>query len=148
MAFIYDIFRIKRKKVKSGTLMTYIEDLVYWVIAAFVIFSTVYLSNDGEIRSFVILGTLIGIILYTIFLSKIVVTIILALIKILTKIIISLWKLITYPMIIIYKIFRIPLGFLFGRLAKLMVKTKRVSRTNLSILIVKRRIFKNSRKKI
>jgi spore cortex biosynthesis protein YabQ len=148
MAFIYDIFRIKRKKVKSKAFITYLEDLAYWIIAALVMFISVYFSNDGEIRSYVILGTLIGIIFYTIFLSKIIMAAVMAILKVLTKIFIYFCKLITYPIFIIYKILKVPLGFLFSFLVDITRKTRRVSRIKLSILIIKKRMFKNSRKKI
>jgi spore cortex biosynthesis protein YabQ len=148
MAFIYDIFRIKRKKVKSKAFTTYLEDIAYWIIAAAVMFGSVYISNDGEIRSYVLLGTLIGIIFYTIFLSKIVVAVILVILKVLTRIFISLWKLVSYPFFIIFRILKVPLGFLFRLIAKTLRKTRRISRIKLSIHNVKRRIFKNSRKKI
>jgi spore cortex biosynthesis protein YabQ len=148
IAFIYDVFRIKRKKIKSRAFITYLEDFAYWIIVAVVMFTSVYISNDGEIRSYIFLGTIIGLIIYILFLSKIVVMILMALIELLTKIFKTLWKIATLPFYIIYKILRFPISYLFGILRKIFVKTRRISKMRLSILVVRRRIFKNSRKKI
>lgn len=148
IAFTYDVFRIKRKKIKTRTYVTYIEDLVYWIIVAIIMFSSVYISNDGEIRGYIFLGTLIGLIFYILVLSKIVVTFIMALLQVLTKIFVTFWKIVTLPFHIIFKILRVPMGFLFGVTKKSFKKARRVSKVKLSILVVRRRIFKNSRKKI
>ena len=56
IAFIFDLFRIKRKAVETGNLLTYIEDLLYWIIAALVMFAVVYLANEGELRGYIFLG--------------------------------------------------------------------------------------------
>ena len=64
IAFVYDIFRVRRKAIKSGNLIVYFEDFIYWIIVALVLFAVVYRSNEGEIRGYLILGVIIGIILY------------------------------------------------------------------------------------
>ncbi|HOQ00346.1 MAG TPA: spore cortex biosynthesis protein YabQ [Acetivibrio clariflavus] len=34
IAFIYDIFRIRRKTIKSGNLIVYFEDFIYWIFGS------------------------------------------------------------------------------------------------------------------
>ena len=33
ISFIFDIFRAKRKVIKTSDIITYIEDIIYWIIA-------------------------------------------------------------------------------------------------------------------
>jgi len=64
IAFIYDAFRIKRRAVKTSALVTYIEDIIYWIIVSIIMFAVVYYSNEGEIRGYLFLGTILGAVLY------------------------------------------------------------------------------------
>ena len=72
MALIYDLFRIKRKTIRTLNLITYIEDLIYWIIVSLIIFLMVYISNDGQLRGFIFLGIAVGALLYIMLLSRLV----------------------------------------------------------------------------
>ena len=37
IAFLYDIFRVRRKAIRSGNLIVYFEDFIYWIIVALVL---------------------------------------------------------------------------------------------------------------
>ena len=56
IAFVYDIFRIFRKAVKTGSLVTFVQDLLFWLIACIIMFLSIFQSNDGELRGFLFLG--------------------------------------------------------------------------------------------
>jgi spore cortex biosynthesis protein YabQ len=148
IAFIYDLFRIKRKKIKSRAFVTYLEDFVYWLIVAIIMFSSFYISNDGEMRGYIFFGTIIGLIFYVLFLSKIVITVSMAILNLLTRIFVFVWKVATYPIRIIFRILKVPMRFLFTVARKAFRKTRRVSKVKFSILVIRKRMFKNSRKKI
>lgn len=62
--FFYDGFRLLRRVVRHGRIIRDIEDLVFWIIAGFIVFSLVYSRNDGNIRWFIIVGVAIGMYLY------------------------------------------------------------------------------------
>lgn len=61
---IYDCLRIFRKVIKHGIIMISIEDILYWITSAVLIFRMMYDLNDGIIRGFSLLGILLGMILY------------------------------------------------------------------------------------
>ena len=104
--FIFDIFRIKRKLVKTSDIVVYIEDIVYWLIISVVLFALMYYSNESEVRSYILLGIFIGVIIYIFIFSKYV-------LLSLTKIIKILCKMIKFPINIIVKIFRVPMSAFF-----------------------------------
>lgn len=64
LGFIYDLFRMKRKALKTRALLVGIEDILFWIIAAFLVFTAAYISNRGEIRPYFFLAMLLGISIY------------------------------------------------------------------------------------
>ncbi|NLB78912.1 MAG: hypothetical protein GX796_08740 [Clostridiaceae bacterium] len=82
IAFLYDMFRLKRRIVRTKTAMVHIEDILFWLIAAIVFFLSSYIISSGETRAYFYAGTLIGGVLYLSILSKPVLWLLSALIKI------------------------------------------------------------------
>lgn len=60
----YDILRLFRRIVRHKNIFVGLEDFLFWVIAGFVVFSLVYSENDGTLRWFIVVGVLIGGIIY------------------------------------------------------------------------------------
>lgn len=63
LMILYDIFRIFRHIVKHGTVLTAVEDVLYWFFCAIGIFAMLYQENDGLLRWFVIGGVAFGMLL-------------------------------------------------------------------------------------
>lgn len=63
MAF-YDGFRLFRRIVRHNRFVRDLEDLIFWIISGFVVFSLVYSRNDGNIRWFIIGGVTFGMYIY------------------------------------------------------------------------------------
>lgn len=64
LAACYDVLRILRGIIPHGTFLVNLEDLVYWIYVAVVVFVELYDKNDGRLRGFVFGGLLAGMILY------------------------------------------------------------------------------------
>ena len=62
--FVYDIFKAIRYILKNNKQVTYISDILFWVFAAILAFYFLNISCNGEVRSFLILGFIIGASLY------------------------------------------------------------------------------------
>jgi len=71
--FVFDLFRIIRKAVKHGTVITQIEDVIFWVIASLVMFYTMFTANSGEVRAFSVLGAFLGMVLYFYTISRVII---------------------------------------------------------------------------
>ena len=148
IAFIYDLFRIKRKAIKSIGLMVYIEDLVYWIIVALVMFAVIYYSNEGQLRGFLFIGTAVGVILYILLLSKLVIKISMLVINTVIKILKALWYVLTYPFKIVFIIFRIPVSFIYKNMRSSARKVRSAGKSKLKKAANAAKRFKNIRKKI
>lgn len=73
LALIFDFFRAMRKCGKDNLLIVCLQDVLYLIIAAFVIIMSSFITNDGELRGYMFLGYLLGVIFYLLLLSRIVV---------------------------------------------------------------------------
>ncbi len=70
IAFLYDMFRLKRRMVRTKTAMVHFEDIVFWVIAAIIFFLSSYVISNGETRAYYYMGSFIGGVLYFSILSR------------------------------------------------------------------------------
>ena len=57
---VYDCFRIIRRVVKKGTIIIGIEDIVFFIFSAVMIFTFMYKMNGGVIRLYIFVGIFIG----------------------------------------------------------------------------------------
>lgn len=70
IAFLYDMFRLKRRIVRTKSVMVHIEDIIFWLISAIVLFLSSYIISSGETRVYFYAGAFLGALLYIGLLSK------------------------------------------------------------------------------
>lgn len=71
IGILFDFFRVLRMTYKTSDIVTYIEDILFWILAGIIILYSIWYFNDGEIRLFMILGIIMGAIIYALTLSNI-----------------------------------------------------------------------------
>lgn len=103
IAFIFDIFRITRKSFKTPDWVTYVEDILFWLITCIILAYSIYKYNNGEIRLFMFIATLIGSIIYILTISKYIIKMSVRIINILKKIFNTFVYYISFPVKILYK---------------------------------------------
>ncbi len=64
LMLIYDFVEVFRHKVRHGKVARLIEDWLFWLIAAILVFQMIFALNNGIIRNFFIASFLGGMILY------------------------------------------------------------------------------------
>lgn len=64
ITLVYDGLRLFRLLVRHGNVWVAVEDLLYWILYALLLFRMMYLENDGMIRGFAMLAVLLGMLLY------------------------------------------------------------------------------------
>lgn len=119
IGILFDIFRIIRRSFKTPDFITYIEDIIFWILTGFILLFTIFTFNDGEIRIYIFIGLILGLIVYLLTLSK-------YFIKVSVSIICFIKKIIYYPIHVIYTfirkfIFR-PFLFVFDSISKKISK--------------------------
>ncbi len=119
MVFLYDVLRVFRRLTKHGTLWIALEDIVYWMISALLIFAMLYRKNDGLIRGFAIGGIVIGMLFYNHFISPRVVKGVVWLVK-------KMIRLFSFPLRLLKKILRRPAAFVGRKGARGVKKVKKL----------------------
>lgn len=96
---LFDIFRILRKSFKTKDIVTYIEDILFWILTGIIILFSMYKFSNGELRFFMIIGIIMGTLMYMITFSRYVIKISVFIIKIIKTIIV-------YPVKVVEKILK------------------------------------------
>ena len=90
IGILFDFFRILRRSIKTSNIITYMEDILFWILTGLLILYNIWYFNDGEIRIYMFIGIIMGLLVYMSTLSDI-------LIKIFTKILQTIIKLLELP---------------------------------------------------
>lgn len=97
IGIFFDIFRILRKSFKTPDIITYIEDVIFWIFTGLFFLFILLKFNNGEIRSYVLIGLSLGILIYMFTISKYFITFTVNIINFVKKILL-------YPIKIIFNI--------------------------------------------
>lgn len=73
IGFLFDIFRALRGIVRPRGLLSDAGDLAFWVLTTFFLSAALLFGNWGEVRLYVFAGIIIGLILYRLLASNVVV---------------------------------------------------------------------------
>ena len=116
IGLLFDFFRILRKAIKTADFITYIEDALFWILTGFIILYSIFTYNNGEIRLFMFLAIILGILIYLVFISKMILSISIGIINVIKKILGTIFNIIKIPfqflMKWIKKLFLNPISFI------------------------------------
>lgn len=106
IGLLFDFFRILRKGFKTSNILTYFEDILFWIFTGLsVIYSMIKFSN-GNLRFFMVIGIIIGIIVYMLTLSRWIIKISVSIINAVKTAVKFAFNILIYPFKIIHKIIR------------------------------------------
>lgn len=106
IGLLFDFFRILRISFKTKDFITYIEDIIFWIITGAITLYSIFAFNNGEIRFFMFLGIVIGVILYMTLFSNYIIKSSVYVIRVLKKIFGFILKLISVPLSYVFKIIK------------------------------------------
>lgn len=126
IGIFYDVLRIIRKIIPHPYFLVQLEDLLYWIIISGFMFLVLFTKNYGEIRGFVLLGALLGNMIYFFTISIMIMKFSDWIISWIKKFIHALIKIIFIPINLIAKIMYYPFKWVSYPVKKLNIKTKRI----------------------
>ena len=106
IGLLFDFFRILRKTFETKDFVTYIEDVIFWILTGTIILYSIFRFNNGEIRLFMFLGIIIGLTIYILCLSNHVIKVNVFLFKIMKKGISKVVHIVLVPFSFIIKFFK------------------------------------------
>ena len=122
IGLIFDFFRILRKSFKTTNIITYIHDILFWILAGISIIFCMYKFSDGEMRFFMFLGIIFGFLLYMLMFSQYIIKLFVFIIKYVKNIIYLAMKAIIFPLKKIHIFFKI---FIFQPVYIFMLKRQK-----------------------
>ncbi|MFC4098288.1 spore cortex biosynthesis protein YabQ [Paenibacillus xanthanilyticus] len=132
MGVVFDGYRVVSDELKISRWWIPVFDLLYWIAATIIVFQVLSASNEGEVRTYVFIGLLLGIGAYYWLFSKIVVRLVHGLIRLVRALIDLAIKLfvifVVRPLLFLYKLAKVLLAFLLAAamfLLKIMVQLVR-----------------------
>lgn len=86
IGILFDFFRILRRSLKTSNIITYVEDVLFWILTGVLILYNIWYFNNGEIRIYMFLGIIMGLLIYMLTLSNIIVSLFSKILKMLIRI--------------------------------------------------------------
>ena len=140
IGILFDFFRILRKSFKTADLITYIEDILFWILTGIILLYSIFVFNNGEIRLFMFLAVILGTIIYMLIASKYVIKINVTIIKFIKKILLVP---INFIAKILRKIFFKPISFVIINIKKISTNLCKNTYNNLKNIKFKKNSVKN-----
>lgn len=106
IGFLFDVFRILRKTFKTKDIITYIEDISFWILTGLLTLYFIFYYNNGEIRFYIFLGIILGILIYILTISKYIIKFSVTIINFIKDIINRIIKFVFYPLKVIINFLR------------------------------------------
>ena len=112
--FVFDVFRIIRRLIRTSNVAAIIEDIIYWIIAAVVLFLFVLKLNSGELRFYQFIGVFLGTGIYFFTVSSFVIRTSVIILRFITRVVAVIFKIIMTPVMFVYKLIRRPFLLVFS----------------------------------
>jgi spore cortex biosynthesis protein YabQ len=106
MGFVYDLFRVKRIFLKTTKASILFDDLFYWMIIGGFLLAINHHVLKGQLRFFMLLGLILGSVIYLITLSKLLIKVFVFLINLILKPFQSIRKVFTRTLNLLSKRFQ------------------------------------------
>lgn len=97
IGLIFDMFRILRKTFNHKDYIIYIQDALFWILTGIIIIYTTTIYNDGELRFYMIIATVLGVGIYLFTLSKLIINISVKIILLIKKMLLAIIKKLLKP---------------------------------------------------
>lgn len=124
IGLLFDIFRILRRSFKTSDIVTYVQDLLFWVLTGFILLYSIFTFSNGEVRFYMFLGVFLGCLIYMIIFSKYFININVKIIQIIKKIVSIIFSPIKSFIKFIKKILIKPINFITINISKFKIKSQ------------------------
>ena len=124
IGILFDIFRLLRKSFRTSDIVTYMQDLLFWILTGFILLYSIFTFSNGEVRFYMFLGVFLGCLIYMILFSKYFININVKIIKIIKKIVSIIFTPINLTIKFIKKLIIKPINFITINISKFKIKSQ------------------------
>ena len=123
IGLLFDCFRILRRTFKTSNIVTYIQDILFWILTGFILLYSIFTFSNGEIRLYMFIGVILGCILYMLLFSNYFIKINVKILTVIKSILTVIIQTILKPFLFIFKILR---KFLFKPINFIIINAKKL----------------------
>ncbi len=134
LGIVYDVLRGIRLSFSESKFLIVIFDLLYFLILSFITFIFILALNKGEVRMYIILGEIIGLLFYYFSFGIAAVKATDKIIACLKKIYSVVFKAVSFPFRFVKRVFMVILGKIKENLAKTRKKNEKIKKKHLQKL--------------
>lgn len=106
IGIFFDLFRVLRKSFKTPNIVTYMEDILFWILTGIFLMYIIFHFSFGEIRLYMFISLGIGLIMYFLIISKYFISLNVKIINVIKNIIEKILYITLLPFNIIFKILK------------------------------------------
>ena len=128
LGVLYDALRAIRLSFTKGKIPVIIFDLIYFFIVAFVSYIFILASNKGEVRSYIIIGELLGAVFYYFSLGVAVIKLTDRFVNLLKQTYKFVFNIISFPFRLLKRLSHKVFGKLFNFLKKSKKKSQKIQK--------------------
>lgn len=125
IGILFDTFRILRKSFKTNDILTYVEDILFWILTGIILLYSIFTFSNGEIRFYMFIGIFLGCIIYMLLISKYFIEINVKIILSIKKVILIIFSPIIFIIKIFKKLFFKPIHFVTINMQKIYINRKK-----------------------
>ena len=139
IGLLFDLFRILRRSFKTSDLITYIQDILFWILTGFILLYSIFTFSNGEVRFYMFLGVFLGCLIYMLMISKYFININVRIIKILKNIICKIFSIIIFPINLIISFIK---KILFKPINFITINTKNIKKELKNVIKIPKKKIK------
>ncbi len=118
LAAVYDLLRLSRRIIKTSDLIVNLEDILFLLVSGVTVLASAYINNNGELRAYGFLGTVLGFVVYRLLFGMRIVDLLALIYNALKTIVCKVVGIILLPVRAIIKITGKPIFVTIGTKAK------------------------------
>lgn len=123
IGLLFDCFRVLRRTFKTNNIITYFQDVLFWILTGLILLYSIFTFSNGEIRLYMFLGVMVGCILYMLLLSSNFIKVNVKVLTILKSIFLTIIKVLLKPFVFLFKILH---NLLFKPINFIIINTKKI----------------------
>lgn len=116
---LFDIFRIWRKNFKTTAVLVWVQDILFWIGLAAIVYATIFITNSAQVRWYEFAGIGLGFGLYLLTLSRLIVGVSSLVISVVKRVLLFLLKIVLFPFVLLYRRLRQPVLWIWGGMRRL-----------------------------
>lgn len=130
IGLLFDVFRILRRSFKTSDVITYFQDILFWILTGIILLYSIFTFSNGEIRFYMFLGVFLGCLIYMLMFSKVFIKVNVKIVLLLKDVVTKVVRIIIFPLKLVINVIKKicfkPIKFITININKIGIKKQNV----------------------